>query len=115
MMKNKEMVMKTHKENCISHIVAKFEERFTKEDFAYEDKWGRKIDLKELIVSSIINAPRMGNSVGGGKGNCTIFKISYNNIKPVFVVWNMVINCAVTVLTGEMWDCMRAWDKKKSV
>ena len=55
MMKNTQ-----YKKNCISHVIARFEERFKKEDFIYEDSWGEKIDLKEHIASSIANAPKMG-------------------------------------------------------
>jgi len=94
--------MKTHKENCISHVVARFEERFKKEDFIYMSKRNGVVDLKELVISAIVNAPMMGKFVKGGKGNCVIFKIKYNNIMPVFVVWDKAMSCAVTVLTGDM-------------
>ena len=62
-----------------------------------------KTDLTKLVKDSINNAPKMGHYVPGGKGYCAIFEIKYKNIKPVYVVWNMLINCAATVLTKEMY------------
>jgi len=99
MMKNTQ-----YKKNCISHVIARFEERFKKEDFIYEDSWGEKIDLKEHIASSIANAPKMGKSVKGGKGYRTIFKVKAMDTKTVFVVWDMEFSIPVTVLTTEMWS-----------
>ena len=107
--RNKEMVMKTHKENCISHAIARFEERFTEEDFTTKSKkWG-EIVWKEEVLRDILNAKNAGHKVKGGKGYRDIYKIKLMDTKSVFVVWDMVMDCAVTVLTGEMWtktkDC----------
>ena len=114
MMRNKEMTMKTHKENCIYHVVARFEERFKKEDFIYKSKKFGVVDFTNEVINAITNAPKAGIFVPGGKGDCVIFKIKYNDTKPVFVVWNKVVDCAVTVLTGEMFTNIAMRDKKKS-
>ena len=106
--------MKTHKENCIYHVVARFEERFKKEDFLYKSKKFGVVDFTNEVIKSITNAPKAGIFVPGGKGDCVIFKIKYNDTKPVFVVWNKVVDCAVTVLTGEMFTNIAMWDKKKA-
>ena len=114
MMRNKEMTMKTHKENCIYHVVARFEERFKKEDFIYKSKKFGVVDFTNEVVNAIWNAPKAGIFVPGGKGDCVIFKIKFMETKSVFVVWNKIMDCAVTVLTGEMHTALRGWDKKKS-
>ena len=113
MMSHKEMIMKTHKENCISHVVVRFEERFTEEDFIYKSKKMGVVDFKNEVVNAIVNAPKAGKFVMGGKGDCVIFKIKFMDTKSVFVVWNKLMDCAVTVLTGEMHAKLWAWDKKK--
>jgi len=97
------MKIKDHKKNCKYHVENAFEERFTDEDFIYTDNYMRVTDLTKLVKDSINNAPKMGHYVPGGKGNCAIFEIKYNNIKPVYVVWNMLISCAATVFTKEMY------------
>ena len=95
--------MRAHKEHCVSHIVTMFEERFTEKDFTTESKkWGEVV-WKEEVVNAIVNAPQMGTLVKGGKGDCVIYKVKIMNTKSVFVIWNMLLNCAVTVLTGEMY------------
>ena len=95
--------MKTHKEACMYHVVMKFGERFSEKDFTTKSKkWGEVV-WKEEVVAAIANAPKMGKFVNGGKGDCTIFKVKVMETKPVFVVWNAVLKCAVTVLTHEMW------------
>ncbi len=66
------------------------------------------------MINAITNAPKTGIFVPVVKGDCVIFKIKYNDTKPVFVVWNKVVDCAVTVLTGEMFTNIAMWDKKKS-
>ena len=113
-MRNKEMIMKTHKENCISHVVARFEERFIEEDFIYKSKKMGVVDFKNEVVNAIVNAPKAGKFVKGGKGDCIIFKIKFMDTKSVFVVWNKPMDCAVTILTDEMFDNIKMWDKKKS-
>ena len=86
--------MRTHKDNCISHVIAAFEERFTEKDFTTKSKkWG-EVSWKEEVVSAIANAP---------------FKITVMDTKPVFVVWDIFLDCAVTVLTGEMWNKSKDW------
>ena len=107
--RNKEMVMKTHKENCISHAIARFEERFTEKDFTTKSKiWGEVLWTEE-VLRDILNAKNTGHKVKGGKGYRDIYKVEFMNTKPVFVVWGMFLDCAVTVLTGAMWtktkDC----------
>ena len=101
--------MKTHKENCIDHAIARFEERFTEKDFTTKSKiWGEVL-WKEEVLRDILNAKNSGLMVKGGKGYRDIYKIKLMDTKSVFVVWDMVMDCAVTVLTGEMWtktkDC----------
>ena len=105
--------MKTHKENCILHVITKFEERFTEKDFIYKSKKMGVVDFKNEVVNAIVNAPKAGKSVKGGKGDCVIFKIKIMDTKSVFVVWNKVMVCPVTILTGEMHAKLWAWDKKK--
>jgi len=101
--------MKTHKENCIFHVVAAFEERFTEKDFTTKSKkWG-EVSWKEEVVSAIVNAPKAGKFVKGGKGHRNIYKIKFMDTKPVFVVWDTFLDCAVTVLTGKMWDKSKDW------
>jgi len=107
--------MKTHKENCISHVIAMFEERFKKEDFIYISKKMGVVDFKNEVANAIVNASKSGKFVPGGKGDCDIFKIKIMDTKSVFVVWNKVIGCAVTVLTGEMFTNIALWDKKKLI
>jgi len=95
--------MSTHKENCTFHVVAAFEKRFTEKDFITKSKkWG-EVSWKEEVVSAIVNAPKSGKLVEGGKGFRDIFKVTVMDTKPVFVVWDTFLDCAVTVLTGEMW------------
>jgi len=101
--------MKTHKENCILHVITKFEERFTEKDFIYKSKKMGVVDFKNEVVNAIVNAPKMGKFVKGGKGNRVIFKVKIRDTKSVFVVWDMFLGCAVTVLTGEMWDKSKDW------
>jgi len=101
--------MKTHKETCIAHAIARFEERFTEKDFTTKSKkWG-EITWKEEVVAAIVNAPKTGKLVEGGKGFRNIYKIKYGETKPVFVVWDMFLDCAVTVLTGKMWNKSKDW------
>ena len=107
--------MKTHKENCVSHVIAMFEERFKKEDFVYKSKKMGVVDFKNEVAIAIVNAPKAGKFVTGGKGDCDIFKIKIMDTKSVFVVWNKVMDCAVTVLTGEMFANIAIWDKKKLI
>ena len=107
------MTEKTHKENCIFHVVTKFEERFTEKDFIYETKKMGVVDFKNEVVNAIVNAPKAGKWVKGGKGTRNIYKIKYGETKPVFVVWDTFLDCAVTVLTGEMFTNIAMWDKKK--
>ena len=61
------------------------------------------------MLRDILNAKNSGHVVKGGKGYRDIYKIKLMDTKSVFVVWDMVMDCAVTVLTGEMWtktkDC----------
>jgi hypothetical protein len=107
--RNKEMIMKTHKETCIAHAIARFEERFTEKDFTTKSKiWGEVL-WKEEVLRDILNAKNSGHVVKGGKGYRDIYKIKVMDTKSVFVVWDMYLECAVTVLTGEMWtktkDC----------
>ena len=99
--------MSTHKENCEYHVIEKFEERFTEKDFTktwyHKGKSRGEVVWKEEVVNAIVNAPQMGKLVKGGKGDCVIYKVKIMNTKSVFVIWNMLLNCAVTVLTGEMY------------
>ena len=101
--------MTTHKENCIFHVVTKFEERFTEEDFIHKSKKMGVVDFKNEVINAIVNAPIAGKYVKGGKGTRNIYKIKYLETKPVFVVWDTVLDCAVTVLTGKMWDKSKDW------
>ena len=94
--------MNTWKQNCESHAILRFEERFDKEDFVYKTKKLGVVDFKNEIINAIINAPIAGKWVKGGKGTRNIYKIKYGETKPVFVVWDMALNCIVTVLTEEM-------------
>jgi len=98
------MEKEKHKENCMKHVVKRFEERFVEEDFIYESRKMGVVDFKNEVVDAIINAPKAGKFVKGGKGYRAIFKVRVMDTKPVFVVWDMFLNCAVTVLTGEMWN-----------
>ena len=101
--------MRAHKEHCVSHIVTMFEERFTEKDFTTESKkWGEVV-WKEEVVNAIVNAPQMGKLVKGGKGYRNIYKVKILDTKPVFVVWDTFLDCAVTVLTGKMWDKSKDW------
>ena len=99
-----EVVMKTHKENCIVHAIKRFEQRFTKKDFIYKSKKMGEVDFKNEVVAAIVNAPKTGKSVKGGRGFRNIFKVKIMDTKPVFVVWDMEYSIPVTVLTGEMWN-----------
>jgi len=101
--------MKTHRDNCVSHVIAKFEERFKKEDFIYKSKKMGEVDFKNEVINAIINAPTAGKWVKGGKGTRNIYKIKYCETKSVFVVWDSFLDCAVTVLTGEMWNNSKNW------
>ena len=67
------------------------------------------VDFKNEVVNAIVNAPKMGKFVKGGKGDRAIFKVKIRDTKSVFVVWDMFLGCAVTVLTGEMWDKSKDW------
>ena len=40
-----EVVMKTHKENCIDHAIKRFEQRFIKKDFIYKSKKMGEVDF----------------------------------------------------------------------
>ena len=73
------------------------------------------VDFTNEVVNAIVNAPKAGKFVMGGKGDCVIFKIKFMDTKSVFVVWNKLMDCAVTVLTGEMVDNIKMWDKKKFI
>ena len=95
--------MKTYRENCIHHFKNRFEKRFTEDDFIHKSKKYGLVDFKKEVVNAMVNAPKMGKSVKGGKGFRTIFKIKIMDTKPVFVVWDMEFSIPVTVLTGEMW------------
>ena len=102
MMKNNQ-----YKKNCISHVITRFGERFKKEDFVCEYNVKGTIDVVDFtdqIVEKIVNAPKAGKSVKGGKAHRNIFKIKVWNTKPVFVVWDMKFSIPVTVLTAEMWS-----------
>ena len=101
--------MKTHKENCISHVVVRFEERFTEEDFICKSKKMGVVDFKNEVINAIVNDPKAGKFVKGGKGFRNIYKIKFMDTKPVFVVWDTFLDCAVTVLTGKMWDKSKDW------
>ena len=101
--------MTTHRENCIFHVVTKFEERFTEKDFIYKSYKLGVINFKNEVVTAIVNAPKMGKLVKGGKGYRNIYKVKILDTKPVFVVWDMFLDCAVTVLTGKMWDKSKDW------
>ena len=101
--------MKTHKENCIGHAIARFEERFTEKDFTTKSKkWGEVVWTDEVLRDTL-NAKNTGYKVNGGKGYRDIYKVKFMDTSTVFVVWDMVLDCAVTVLTGAMWtktkDC----------
>ena len=109
MMRNKEIIMKTHKDNCMSHVVARVEEMFTEEYFIYKSKKMGVVDFKNEVVNAIVNAPKSGKLVKGGKGFRDIFKVTVMDTKPVFVVWDTFLDCAVTVLTGEMWTKSKDW------
>ena len=97
--------MKTHKENCISHVVKRISERFTKEDFITDTHKHGTVDFTKEVVNAIINAPNAGVFMSGGKGNRNIYKIKYHvKIKSVFVVWDKVLEVPVTVLNDKMYN-----------
>jgi len=96
-------MMNTYEENCKYHAAKRFNERFAEKDFLHKSKKYGMVDFKNEVVSAMVNAPKMGKSVKGGKGFRTIFKIKILDTKPVFVVWDMEFSIPVTVLTGEMW------------
>ena len=95
--------MKTYEENCKNHVIKAFNKRFKNEDFHYKSKKYGIEDFTPEVANAIANAPKMGESVNGGKGYRTIFKIRIMDTKAVFVVWDMEFNVPATVLTGEMW------------
>ena len=95
--------MKTYEENCKNHVIKAFNKRFKNEDFHYKSKKYGMVDFTKEVVSAIVNAPKMGENVNGGKGLKEIFKIRIMDTKAVFVVWDMEFNVPVTVLTSEMW------------
>ena len=102
-------MMKMHKDNCIAHAIIRFEERFTEEDFTTKSKkWGEVVWTEEVLRDTL-NAKNTGYKVNGGKGYRVIYKVKFMDTSTVFVVWDMVLDCAVTVLTGAMWtktkDC----------
>jgi hypothetical protein len=101
--KERSMPMNTYKENCKYHVVKRFNERFKTEDFMHNTKKYGMVDFKNEVASAIVNAPKMGKNVKGGKGFKEIFKIRIMDTKAVFVVWDMEFNIPVTVLTSEMW------------
>lgn len=101
----KGIIMKTHKENCISHVVTRFEERFVEKDFITKSKkWG-DTSWKEEVLASVLSAKKTGIKVGEGKGYREVYKVKYMpKTKTVFVIWDMMLECAVTVYTSEMWN-----------
>jgi|TARA_R110000851_G_scaffold284410_1_gene437982 hypothetical protein len=101
----KGVIMNTWKENCVAHVVIRFEERFEEEDFITKSKkWG-DTSWKEEVLASILSAKKTGIKVGNGKGWREIYKVKYMpKTKSVFVVWDMALECAVTVFPAEWWD-----------
>ena len=80
--------MNTWKENCVAHVVIRFKERF-----------------EEEVLASVLSAKKTGIKVGNGKGWREIYKVKYMpKTKSVFVVWDMALECAVTVFPAEWWD-----------
>jgi len=95
--------MKTYEENCKYHVAKRFNERFTEKNFLHKSKKYGMVDFKNEVVSAIVNAPKVGKNVKGGKGFREIFRIKIMDTKTVFVVWDMKFSIPVTVLTYEMW------------
>jgi len=98
-----ERIDMTHYENCVYHVIKRFNERFVKEDFDYRDKRRGVVNFTKEVCASIVNAPNIGKEVSGGKGNRKIYKIKYmKKTKPVYVVWDTKMMVPVTVLTHDM-------------
>jgi hypothetical protein len=52
-----------------------------------------------------LSAKKTGIKVGDGKGYREVYKVKYMpKTKTVFVIWDMMLECAVTVYTSEMWN-----------
>jgi len=99
MMKNTD-----HKKNCISHVITRFGERFAKEDFTTKSKkWGIN-GWADEVLRDVLNAKNTGYKVKDGMGHRMFYKVEFMNTKPVFVLWDMFLDCAVTVLTGDMMN-----------
>ena len=99
MMKNTD-----YKKNCISHVITRFGERFAKEDFTTKSKkWGINSWIDE-VLRDVLNAKNTGYKVKDGMGHRMFYKVEFMNTKPVFVLWDMFLDCAVTVLTGDMMN-----------
>ena len=96
--------------NKWEHIIQKFNERFSPQDFIHKSKvWG-EIDFKEEIVTAIVDAPNKGELVKIGKGeNRVIYRIKLLTTKAVYVVWDKTFSVPITVLTGEMKALSGTW------
>ena len=93
-----------HKKNCISHVITRFGERFAKEDFTTKSKkWGIN-GWTDEVLRDVLNAKNTGHKVKDGMGHRMFYKVEFMNTKPVFVLWDMFLDCAVTVLTGDMMN-----------
>lgn len=95
---------KIYEENWLYHVTKRFDERFNEEDFVINSKKYGIVDFKKEVVDAMVNAPKTGIRVNGGKGFREIFKIRIANTKAVFVVWDMKFSIPITVLTGELWS-----------
>ena len=93
-----------HAQNAVYHVTKRIQERFTVGDFTSKTKKYGNTNFAKETIDAIVNAPKIGKKVEGGKGCRNIYRVQvFLDLKPVYVVWDMFLNLPVTILTSIMY------------